>query len=228
MATTNPGGGQNQASGQPGAQQGKGAKAQPQEQQAQQQGQGARGAAGTGGGRQGAGMVRRGTTAADLGAFGPIGLSPFSFLRRMMDDLDRMFDEFGGTGGRELQRGLFAGRDVMWIPRMEVLERDGNLVVRADLPGLRKEDVRIQVMEDTLVIEGERRREVEEERGGAYRSEVVYGSFRRAIPLPEGVNAEDAEARFEKGVLEIRVPLPKEERRGRQIEIKGGEGPAVH
>jgi HSP20 family protein len=171
-------------------------------------------------------MVRRGTTAADLGFWGPIGLSPFSFMRRMMEDLDRMFDELGGGG--EIQRRAFAGRDVMWMPRMEVLERDGNLVVRADLPGLRKEDVQIQVMEDALVIEGQRRRELEEERGGTYRSEVVYGSFRRAIPLPEGVNAESAEASFENGVLEIRVPLPKEERRGRRIEIKGGEGPAVH
>jgi HSP20 family protein len=227
MATTNPGA--NEGAGQPGAQPGKGAKAQPQGQQAQQQAQGERGAAtATGGGRQGAGMVRRGTTAAGLGGFGPIGLSPFSFLRRMIEDLDRMFDEFGGAGGRELLRGPFPGGDVMWMPQMEVLERDGNLVVRADLPGLRKEDVRIQVMDDALVIEGERRREVEEERGGAYRSEVVYGSFRRAIPLPEGVKAEDAEARFENGVLEIRVPLPKEARRGRRIEIKGGEGPAVH
>ena len=85
-----------------------------------------------------------------------------------------------------------------------VFERDGNLMVRADLPGLRKEDVRILVTDDALVLEGERRREVEEERGGLYRAERE-----RLGPLAQALE-------------EIRLPLPKERERGRRIEIKGG------
>ncbi len=224
MATTNPTGGTNEQSGQPAAQQGKGGgKA-----EAAQQGQAERKATAGAGAGTGRGLERRGTAGRTLGALAPFGLSPFSFMRRMMDDLDRMFEGFGGFG-RELQRGLPAGGDMVWMPQVEVMEREGNLVVRADLPGLRKEDVRITATDDGLVIEGERRREVEEERGGTYRSEVVYGSFRRAIPLPEGAKVEDAEARFDNGVLEIQVPISKEAQRGRQIEIKGGEkGSSVH
>ncbi len=234
MATTNPTGGSNEQSGQPAAQQGKGGGKAEAAQQGQAEGKATSGA-GAGTGR---GLERRGTTGRAPGALAQFGLSPFSFMRRMMEDLDRMFDEFGGFGrelrrgptmGRELLRGLPAGGDIVWMPQVEVMEREGNLVVRADLPGLRKEDVRITATEDGLVIEGERRREVEEERGGTYRSEVAYGSFRRAIPLPEGAKVEDAEARFDNGVLEIRVPVSKEAQRGRQIEIKGGEkGPSVH
>jgi HSP20 family molecular chaperone IbpA/Arc/MetJ-type ribon-helix-helix transcriptional regulator len=86
-------------------------------------------------------------------------------------------------------------------PAVEVRERDGNLVVSAELPGLNKDDVKVEVTGDGLVIQGERKREQEEERGGVHRSERSYGSFYRSIPLPEGANIEQAKAQFNNGVL---------------------------
>jgi HSP20 family protein len=158
--------------------------------------------------------------------------SPFSFMRRMMDDLDRMFEEFGfGTAGTpsrwgELQQS-FAGEGI-WAPSVDVFEREGNLVVRADLPGLGKDDVRVEVVEGALVLEGERRQEREVERSGMYRAERTYGTFRRVIPLPEGVDPESAEARFDNGVLEVTLRLPEEKARRRRIEIQAGKPGSVH
>src|SRR2546427_469881 len=104
----------------------------------------------------------------------------------------------GARGG--LQRG---GLRMDWAPAVEMLERNGQLVVRAELPGLSPDDVRIEVSSDgSLVIEGERRSEVEaEEEGGVYRSERIYGRFSRVIALPDGVDVDRAQARFDNGVL---------------------------
>ncbi|HEX8501297.1 MAG TPA: Hsp20/alpha crystallin family protein [Pyrinomonadaceae bacterium] len=106
--------------------------------------------------------------------------------------------------------------------QVEVFEREGQLVVRADLPGLKKEDVKVEVSNDTLTISGERKSEHEEKREGFYRSERSYGSFQRQIPLPEGVNADDARATFNNGVLEISIQAPQRESRSRRLEIKDG------
>jgi HSP20 family protein len=158
--------------------------------------------------------------------------TPFALMRRLFDDMERMVDEyipgrFGPEGsGRDLQR--FA-REGFWIPQIDVFEREGKLVVRADLPGLTKEDVRAEIEGGQLVLQGERRRERAEERGGRYRAERSYGSFRRVVPLPEGADTEHAEARFDNGVLEVTVPLPEERTRSRRIDIQEGkQSPSVH
>lgn len=162
-----------------------------------------------------------------LGATG-WGGSPFMLMRRMFDDLDRMFEEFTGVpAGRELQRGAVLGEG-LWAPQVDVLEREGKLVVRADLPGVGKDDLSVEMTDDGLILQGERRREVEEEKEGVYRRERRYGSFRRLIPLPEGVDPETADARFHDGVLEVAFDMPKERGRGKRIEIQAGEKPAVH
>ncbi len=159
--------------------------------------------------------------------FGERGFSPFGMMRRMMEDMDRMFEDLGFRGGRELRRGF--GGERPWAPEIEVAEREGRLFVRADLPGLSRDDVHVELREDSLVLEGERRHEHEEERGGTYRSERSYGSFRRMIPLPEGVDPQKCEAHFDKGVLEIAIELPKERvTQGKKIEIKEGKAGTVH
>jgi HSP20 family protein len=161
------------------------------------------------------------------------GASPFSFMRRMMDDLDRLFEEFGFQGGeasmgrREMQRRS-AGREAFWAPDVDVLEREGKLVVRADLPGLSKDDVRVEVQDGALVIEGERRQEREVERSGTYRAERIYGAFSRVIPLPEGVDPDTAEAHFENGVLEVSLRMSEEKARGKRIEIQEGKQASMH
>jgi HSP20 family protein len=86
----------------------------------------------------------------------------------------------------------------------------------------------VEVAEGALVLEGERRQEREVERSGMYRAERVYGTFRRMIPLPEGVDPESAEARFDNGVLEVTLRLPEEKARGRRIEIQSGKPGSVH
>ncbi len=173
------------------------------------------------GGRQSAGLQRRSMSAP---VFGALGLSPFSLLRRMLEDMDRMFEGFGnvrgaGGGTTGLERGASLAQ--VWSPAIDIVERDGRLVVRADLPGMSADDVRIEIRDDALVLEGERRSEIEVEEEGVYRSERVYGRFSRVIPLPDGADLDKASARFENGVLEIEVPL-REDARRRRIEIQGG------
>jgi HSP20 family molecular chaperone IbpA len=95
-----------------------------------------------------------------------------------------------------------------WSPDVEIEERDGTMIVRADPPGLTKNDVKVDVSEETLTIEGERKR-VEEKKGeGYYRSERSYGRFHRSIALPEGAKPETAKASFANGVLEVTVEVP--------------------
>jgi HSP20 family protein len=174
------------------------------------------------GGRQSAGLQRRSMSAP---MFGAVGLSPFSLLRRMLEDMDRMFEGFGnvrggaGSGTAGLERGASLAQ--VWSPAIDIVERDGRLVVRADLPGMSADDVRIEIRDDALVLEGERRSEIEVEEEGVYRSERVYGRFSRVIPLPDGADLDKASARFENGVLEIEIPL-REDARRRRIEIQGG------
>ena len=101
-----------------------------------------------------------------------------------------------------------------------VFQRNHELIVRADLPGLRKEDIQIDVTDDAITIHGERHPETEQERLGIYRSERGYGSFSRVIPLPDGTMTDQAKATFKDGVLEITMPAPAEQvTRGRKLEI---------
>ncbi|HEV8579241.1 MAG TPA: Hsp20/alpha crystallin family protein [Thermoanaerobaculia bacterium] len=148
-------------------------------------------------------------------------------MRTVADEMDRLFDDFFGMGSRWRQPSLVpsfrtlgrAGQGV-WYPEIEVREKDGNLVVHADLPGLRKEDVHVEVQDNALILQGERRQESEKSEEGFYRSERSYGRFYRAIPLPEGVNPDQAQANFKDGVLEVTIPVPERPSRGRKIDIR--------
>jgi HSP20 family protein len=118
--------------------------------------------------------------------------------------------------------GLWPGE--YWTPQIETFRRGDEFVVRADLPGLKPEEVTVEATDDTLAIHGERRREHEEHGEGWYRSERSYGSFHRRIALPEGVAADDIQAQFKDGVLEVKMPAghaPEQRDRGRRIEVKG-------
>lgn len=155
--------------------------------------------------------------------------TPFGFMRRFSEEMDRLFEDFG-FGSRWLTPS-FGGElsgfgQGLWSPNVETFEREGQLVIRADLPGLSKDDVDVEITDDAITISGERRNENEEKREGYFRSERSYGSFYRQIPLPEGVDANDANATFRNGVLEITMKAPKLESRGRKLEItEGGAEP---
>jgi HSP20 family protein len=108
-----------------------------------------------------------------------------------------------------------------WSPTIDVFQKDNRLVTTVDLPGLKKEDVKVEVADGRLAISGERRREVEEKKDNVYRSEREYGSFYRTVPLPEGVKLEEVKATFANGVLEVSVPLPARlEAKVRKVEIQ--------
>jgi HSP20 family protein len=134
---------------------------------------------------------------------------PMSLIRRMTEEFDRMWDQDRESSGRT------------WAPAVEVQQRDNELVVQAELPGLKPEDVKLEIGEDSLVIQGESKSEQEQTKGGMRMSERRYGSFYRSIPLPEGAKVEEAKAQFKNGVLEITVPTEEPRSNRRQIPIQG-------
>ena len=143
-------------------------------------------------------------------------LSPFIGLQRLADEMDRVFEGFGI--GRPWA-GSAEGWG--WAPQIEVFQKNNELTIRADLPGLRRDDLNVEITDDAVHIQGERKLEREEEREGYYRSERSYGSFNRVIPLPEGAIGDQAKATFKDGVLEITMPAPPGSR-GRRLEITEG------
>jgi HSP20 family protein len=150
--------------------------------------------------------------------------NPLVFVRRFAGELERFFEDFGGFRVRPLLRGDLMPRmrefgRAVWAPEVEFFERGGKLIVRADLPGLKENDVRVRVTANSLTLSGERRDEDEEKGEGYYRSERSYGSFYRRIPLPEGVNTDSAAATYTNGVLEIAMLAPERITKGRQLEI---------
>ena len=145
------------------------------------------------------------------------GGSPFRALQRMADEMDRMFDDFG-LGRRWTTPSWRETGIEAWAPEIDVFQKNDQLTIRADLPGLKREDVTVDITDDAVCIQGERKREREEEREGFYRSERSYGSFCRVVPLPEGAIAEEAKANFHDGVLEVTIPAPPASK-GRRLEI---------
>ena len=133
---------------------------------------------------------------------------PFGLLRQMTSEFDRVFDQPFWRAFRRPLQSLSAHRVINWSPGIDVFEKDNRLVTKVDLPGVKKEDVKVEVVDGHLAISGERKSETEETKDNVYRCEREYGSFYRAVPLPEGVKIEEISAAFADGVLEVSVPLP--------------------
>ena len=152
--------------------------------------------------------------------------NPFQMMRRFTKDMERLFGDFHGFNFPNLFRTDFVPFRMMefdkvgWVPQIEVLHNNDTFLVRADLPGMKKEDVKVEVTNDLLTISGERKKETEEKREGFYRTERSYGTFYREIPLPEGVKLDKATATFHDGVLEVTMLAPKVEVPVRKLEIK--------
>ena len=146
--------------------------------------------------------------------FDLIFMNPFSVMRRMTEEMDRAFQTSNAANGGS----------AFWAPAVEVSQADSQYVVRAELPGLKPEEVQIEVTEDGLVLSGERTFERDLEKGGVHRTEIRYGRFYRVIPLPEGANVDQAKARFDNGVLEVTLPLAEEAKR-RRIQVETNTAP---
>lgn len=154
-------------------------------------------------------------------------LSPFSVMRRLMSDMDRFFEDVGFGGALLPQHMALPERrgaafEFTWWPQVDVSQSEGKLFVRADLPGVKKDDLHISVEEGNLVLEGERKMDREVSEGGIYRAERSYGKFRRVILLPQGADFDSAKANFTDGVLEVSIEVPQRTTRGRRIEIGAG------
>ena len=134
-------------------------------------------------------------------------LNPFALMRQFADDMDRSFGQAPTNGAA-------------WSPAIEVKRKNNDLVVTAELPGLKKEDVKITVSGDLLTLEGERKQEKEEKREGFYHSERSYGKFLRSIALPEGAKADQANAEYKDGMLEITIPVPEVKEKSKTIPVK--------
>jgi HSP20 family protein len=132
-------------------------------------------------------------------------LPPARELHTIQQEMNRLFGTFFDSQAGGDRQGAALRR---WIPAMDLVEQGDSYVLRADLPGVREEDVKIELDDDVLTISGERRSEHEERREGYHRVERASGSFSRSLVLPDGVDAQAIRARIEDGVLEVSVPKP--------------------
>lgn len=142
---------------------------------------------------------------------------PARELDTLQSDVNRLFDSFFG---RRASNGTTYAPQ-RWVPAMDLVETEDHLVLRADLPGLDRDDIEIEVKDGVLTISGERKAEHEHRGEGYHRVERSFGRFSRSLDLPQGIAAEEVRASFDRGVLEVRIPKP-EERKPTRIEVEGG------
>jgi HSP20 family protein len=136
-------------------------------------------------------------------------------------DIDDLFRRFFSGEREESDQLSVTG----WMPAMEVFEREGQYVIRADVPGIDPKEVEVSVLDDALTIKGERKKSHEVKEKESYYSETAYGRFERRLALPKGIDPEKITARFENGVLEVSVALPQTAT-GKKVPIEiGGDQP---
>jgi len=142
------------------------------------------------------------------------GQAPFWPLRRLQEDIDRLFEQpFGGWLAPT--PAFFEG----WGPTVDVYEDKDNVFVKAELPGMKREQLEVSLMDGMLNISGERKEEAEYKGAESYRSERYFGRFYRSIPLPAPVEAKKLEAHYKDGILTVTCPKTEEAKR-KQVEIK--------
>jgi HSP20 family protein len=139
-------------------------------------------------------------------------MTPFSLFRRMTDEFDRALQPFLSDNEENI--------GTAWMPTVEISEHDGKFRILAELPGLSPKEVRVEVEDDAIILQGERQVEREAAEGGLRRSERQFGFFYRRIPLPVGADPEQAKAKFHDGILEITMPAPNQKAERRQIQIE--------
>jgi HSP20 family protein len=147
-----------------------------------------------------------------LNPYEMLRMTPFGLFRRMTEEFDRVL--------QPLISGDEANVNIAWTPTVEISEREGKYHVLAELPGLSPNQMRVEVEDHALVLQGERKEEHETTEGGVHRSERQFGFFYRRVPLPEGADPRQARATFHDGILEITVPAPKQKTETRQIQIE--------
>ncbi len=137
---------------------------------------------------------------------------PFREIDSLRGDMERLFDSMLGRYPHERVEGL-------WAPPVDVEETENAILVRAELPGMKKKDIKISLSGDTLCISGERKHKSEEKGRTFHRIEQVYGKFQRSLLLPADVVADKAKASYKNGILELSLPK-SEQAKAREIAIE--------
>jgi HSP20 family protein len=145
------------------------------------------------------------------------GLFGFPLFHGLSRELDAIFDRM------KMDKPFFESTEMMWNPEMEVETKGNEFRVTLDVPGLKKDEITVEVGDEHLILRGERKHEAEEKKEGYFKTERTYGSFYRAVPLPEGVKPEEANAKLTDGVLTITMPMTMVAANPvRKLEIGGG------
>ncbi len=140
--------------------------------------------------------------------------SPFDRLSTLHNELDRLFDlSLPGSGGRE---DRLLG---VWSPALDVYQDKDHVFVKAELPGMKKEDIQISLHDNILTVSGERKQEHETKEGEAYRSERFFGRFSRSVTIPLRVETNTVKAQYKDGILTVTL-AKAEEAKPKQIEVQ--------
>lgn len=145
---------------------------------------------------------------------------PFAGLTRWETEMDRMKDDFFGRRMRSWwpERWL-SGDSEITMPSVDVYQEKDDIVVKAELPGMDKNDIEVNISDSELTLKGEKKKEEKIEEEDYYRRERSYGAFLRSVQLPTGVQADKVKASFKNGILEIRLPKT-EEAKAKEIKVK--------
>jgi HSP20 family protein len=135
---------------------------------------------------------------------------PFDMFEDFQQEISRLWGQRPLLVPRPLTRPLARMAESEWAPRMDVYEKDGDLVIKAELPGVKKEDIKVEIEGGDLVVRGERKAESEVREDDYYRIERTYGTFYRRLPIPFDAKSDQIKASYNDGILEIKVPKPAE------------------
>jgi HSP20 family protein len=151
--------------------------------------------------------------------------SPFGLFQRLLsDDLADWFERFDDRHQWIERRSMTTSDKLAWAPQVDVTQRGDHVVIRADLPGIKPDDLVVEVNDDAITISGERRDEHVDENSSIYRVERTFGTYFRQIPLPSGARSDQATATFKNGVLEITVPAPADRAsHGRRLDVASSD-----
>lgn len=126
------------------------------------------------------------------------GWNPFKELVRLENEINKLFGELAP---QELPVKVQT-----WTPRVDIYEKDNNIIIEAEIPGAKKEDIQVKIKDNNVIIKGEVKKEEEKKEENYYRSERFYGSFERVIPLPTEVKPEESKAEIKDGILKLTIP----------------------
>lgn len=147
----------------------------------------------------------------------PVKSEPWRAPLNMLDELRAELDQLWQKPWMPLRFRRMETENPVFMPRMDVYEKDNELIVKADLPGMKKEDVHVAIENGDLILKGERKEEKEVKEESFYKAECLYGSFYRRLPLSFEVAPDKVNAKFADGVLEVHLPMPPVEKAAAQV-----------